>query len=33
MILSNIEIHKALDEGRLVIDPEPVPRKKGIGVK
>ena len=29
MILSNVEIHKALDEGRLVIDPEPSPRKKG----
>ena len=26
MILSNIEIHKALDEGRLRIDPEPTPR-------
>ncbi len=33
MILSNLEIHKALDEGRLVIKPEPLPRKKGIGVK
>lgn len=33
MILSNIEIQKAMDEGRLVIKPEPQPRKKGIGVK
>lgn len=33
MILSNLEIHKALDEGRLVIKPEPLPRKKTIGVK
>lgn len=33
MILSNLEIQKALDEGRLVINPEPQPRRKGIGVK
>ena len=33
MLLSNLEIHKALDEGRLIIDPEPQPRFKGIGVK
>lgn len=26
MILSNVELHKALDEGRLVIHPEPAPR-------
>lgn len=26
MILSNVEIHRALDEGRLVLDPEPHPR-------
>ena len=26
MILSNVEIHRALDEGRLVLDPEPSPR-------
>lgn len=26
MILSNIEIQSAMDEGRLVIDPEPAPR-------
>ena len=26
MILSNSEIHRALDEGRLKIDPEPAPR-------
>ena len=30
MILSNVEIHKALDEGRLIIDPEPMPRIKGM---
>jgi dCTP deaminase len=29
MILSNVEIHRALDEGRLVLDPEPKPRKPG----
>lgn len=33
MLLSNLEIHKALDEGRLVIDPEPQPRFREIGVK
>jgi len=27
MILSNIEIQRALDDGRLVIDPEPLPRR------
>jgi dCTP deaminase len=26
MILSNIEIHKAIDEGRLIITPDPQPR-------
>src|SRR5947208_6769668 len=26
MILSNVEIHKAIDEGRLVITPDPQPR-------
>jgi dCTP deaminase len=26
MILSNVEIHRALDEGRLIISPEPMPR-------
>lgn len=30
MILSNSEIHKALDDGRLIIDPEPKPRIKGL---
>ncbi|MBA7484313.1 dCTP deaminase [subsurface metagenome] len=30
MILSNREIHKALDDGRLIIDPEPKPRIKGL---
>lgn len=33
MILSNLEIQKALDEGRLVIDPEPSPRELKPGVK
>jgi deoxycytidine triphosphate deaminase len=32
MILSNVEIHRALDEGRLVLDPEPNPRVPGLGV-
>jgi dCTP deaminase len=32
MILSNSEIHKALDEGRLVISPEPTPRFPSPGV-
>ena len=26
MILSNVDIHRALDERRLVIRPEPLPR-------
>lgn len=26
MILSNIEIHKAIDDGGIIIDPEPMPR-------
>jgi dCTP deaminase len=26
MILSNVEIHKAIDEGRLIITPDPQPR-------
>ena len=30
MILSNLEIQKALDEGRLVIEPQPQPRKRGM---
>lgn len=30
MILSNVEVHKALDEGRLVIDPQPVPRSPSM---
>jgi len=29
MILSNVELHRALDDGRLVIDPEPAPRTPG----
>ncbi len=33
MILSNDAIHKAIDEGRLIIRPEPQPRIKGVGVK
>ena len=31
MILSNIKIQKALDDGRLVIDPEPLPRRPQAG--
>lgn len=31
MILSNVELHKALDEGRLVIEPEPSPRFPSLG--
>jgi dCTP deaminase len=31
MILSNIEIQKALEEGRLVIEPEPLPRRPAAG--
>lgn len=30
MILSNVEIHKALDEGRLVLTPEPSPRVPSV---
>lgn len=29
MILSNIEIQRALDDGRLVLDPQPFPREGG----
>jgi dCTP deaminase len=29
MILSNVEIHKAIDEGRLVVTPDPQPRNSG----
>ncbi len=31
MILSNVEIFKALDEGRLIIRPEPLPRLPTVG--
>jgi len=31
MLLSNVAIHKALDEGRLSINPEPLPRKPAVG--
>src|SRR5438552_1789029 len=31
MILSNVEIHAALDSGRLIIDPEPLPRAPMVG--
>src|SRR4030066_275163 len=31
MILSNCEIHKAIDEGRLIINPEPLPRIPTVG--
>lgn len=30
MILSNVEIHRALDEGRIILDPEPQPRLPGV---
>jgi dCTP deaminase len=33
MILSNLEIQKALDDGRLIITPEPSPRKLEHGMK
>jgi len=33
MILSNLEIQTALDEGRLIIVPQPMPRKPEPGVK
>lgn len=32
MILSNVEIHKAIDERRLIIDPEPFPRFPQVGM-
>ena len=31
MILSNLEIQKALEQGRLVIEPEPLPRRPATG--
>jgi dCTP deaminase len=31
MILSNLEIQRAIDEGRLVIEPEPLPRRPAEG--
>jgi dCTP deaminase len=31
VILSNVEIQRALDEGRLVIEPEPLPRRPQEG--
>ena len=31
MILSNVELHRALDDGRLVIKPEPKPRRPAVG--
>ncbi len=31
MILSNVEIHAALDNGRLVIEPQPSPRRPEFG--
>lgn len=31
MILSNVELHRALNEGRLVITPEPTPRLQQAG--
>jgi len=32
VILSNVEIHRALDDKRLIIDPEPAPRFPARGV-
>jgi len=32
VILSNVEIHRALDDKRLIIDPEPAPRFPASGV-
>jgi dCTP deaminase len=31
MILSNVEIQAAIDDGRLIIDPEPLPREPTVG--
>lgn len=31
MILSNVELHRAIDEKRLYIDPEPLPRFPDVG--
>src|SRR5574340_1300115 len=31
MILSSAELHKALDAGRLIIEPEPLPRVSTVG--
>ena len=31
MVLSNVEIHRALDGKRLIVDPEPTPRFLGPG--
>ena len=31
MILCNLELHKAIDEGRLIITPEPMPRRPEVG--
>jgi dCTP deaminase len=33
MILSNLELHAALDSGRLVISPQPRPRQFAVGTK
>jgi len=33
MILSNVEIHRALDEKRIVLRPEPSPRFSGLETK
>src|SRR5262249_17775474 len=33
MILSNVELHRALDDGRLVIRPEPQPRFVSLGTE
>ena len=31
MILSNVEVFRALDEGRLIIKPQPIPRPADPG--
>jgi dCTP deaminase len=31
MILSNVDIHRAIDEGDIIIDPEPLPRLPSLG--
>ena len=33
MILANTDIHRAIDDGQLIISPEPYPRRKSPGVE